>query len=197
MSVDDQRYGEAMCRLSWPVLTVLPMALACGGGGASAPPHGANTAEVAAAASSGFSSQTQTVGQAADGLTLRSVRHAAHDGFYRIVFDVGLAEGAAAEVVPFARAELRGHDKSVVLQIDGIRHDLTGNKPLRTEAGDAFGSPIPVDRPPVSYVARELVLDDSSVVYRVQLMRRAQFRLHALPNPARVILDIENTGGAH
>lgn len=169
--------------------------IGCGGGqgsGASEPTpvSGSN------AAPDGFSLSRQTVGEPADGLVLRSIRHAPHTGYYRLVFDIALAEGVVATSVPHTTASYREHDKSIEVQIAGVRHDLTGNRPLRTESGEAFGKPVPVDRPPVSHFARELVLDDSLVAYRIQLTRAARFRLHALDNPARIVLDIENTGGA-
>jgi hypothetical protein len=169
--------------------------VACGGspGGS-----GASGGATAGANADGlrFTIAKQAVGHASDGMTLRSIRHAPHPAFHRVVFDIGLAEGALATSVPYATASYREHDKSIAIHISGIRHDLTGNRPLRNEAGEPFGKPVPVDRPPVSYFARELVLDDSAVTYRIQLTRRARFRLHALRDPVRIVLDVENTGGA-
>lgn len=167
---------------------IAALAIGCGGGqgsGASEP------APVSGSNADGFSLARQTVGEPADGLVLRSIRHAPHPGYYRLVFDIALSEGVVATRVPVATAVYRAHDKSIAVQIAGVRHDLTGNRPLRTESGEAFGKPVPVDRPPVSHYARELVLDDSLVAYRIQLTRTARFRLHALEDPARVVLDVE------
>jgi hypothetical protein len=127
---------------------------------------------------------------------LRSVRHAAHPGFYRIVFDIGLDEGRLASSVPASQAIWHAPDRSIEVTIHGVRHDLTGMLPLRTEGGEPFGKPLVIDRPPVAHLARELVLDDSATSYRVQLSRRARFRLFSLQHPVRVVLDVENTGGA-
>jgi hypothetical protein len=113
-----------------------------------------------------------------------------------LVFDIGLQEGRVADVAPAATASYRARDKTVELTIDGIRADLTGNLPLVAESGEPLGKPVPVDRPPVAWLARELVLDDAQVAYRFQLTRQARFRLQALERPARIVLDIEHTGGA-
>ncbi|MBW2456141.1 MAG: hypothetical protein JRI68_16600 [Deltaproteobacteria bacterium] len=143
-----------------------------------------------------FSLEPQRVGTAADGLSLRSIRHAAHDGFYRLVFDIAMAEGKLATTIPATAATYRERDRSIELTIAGIRHDLTGNLPLQSEAGDSLGKPVTVNRPPVSHFARELSLDDSLVAYRIQLTREARFRLQGLDQPARIVLDVEETGGA-
>jgi hypothetical protein len=180
-------------RLLWCLALVLGCSSGSGAGGAPQP----SWAGGENASSGTFSYATEEVGQPADGLVLRSVRHAAHEEYHRIVFDLALAEGTPATVVPHATARYREHDKSVEVTIAGVRHDLTGNLPLRSEAGSALGKAVPVDRPPVSYFARELVLDDSAVAYRVQLTRAARFRLIGLTHPVRIVVDIENTGGAY
>ncbi len=186
--------GRRLLMAALASLTAAPTTLACGGRAEPGNTHTATNAH--AMAGDGFSMATQVVGRPADGLALRSVRHAPHPGYHRIVFDIGLAEGSAAAVIPRSEARYRPHDKSIEVTIGGVRHDLTGNLPLRSEAGDALGKPIPIDRPPISYLGRELVLDDSLTAYRVQLTRSARFRLHALDHPVRIVLDVENTGGA-
>jgi len=170
--------------------------LGCGGGHAEPAAPETNATGAEAAPLEGFSLDRQAVGSPADGLSLRSIRHAAHDGFYRLVFDIALDEGKLATTVPSAEATYRGRDRSIELAIGGIRHDLTGNLPRHDEGGDPLGKPVTVNRPPVSYFVREQVLDDAMVAYRIQLTREARFRLHGLDEPARVVLDIEDTGGA-
>jgi hypothetical protein len=144
----------------------------------------------------GFSLDGQQLGVASDGLVLRSIRHAPHDGFYRVVFDLGLAEGKPARTAPHTSAVYRSHDRSIEIIIAGVREDLTGNLPLRTENGSPFGKPVPIDHPPIRHIARALVLDDSEVAYRIQLTREARYRLGSLDDPARIVVDIEDTGGA-
>jgi hypothetical protein len=170
--------------------------LGCGAGSGSSGQPGPSSAGGENPAAGHFSLATQHVGEPSDGLVLRSIRHAPHETYHRIVFDLALAEGVPASAIPHATARYREHDKSIELTIAGVRHDLSGNLPLRREDGAAFGRPVPVDRPPVSYFARELVLDDSAVAYRVQLTRRARWRLIGLTQPVRIVLDVENTGGA-
>lgn len=154
------------------------------------------TATASPSAPEGFSLAAQRVGQAADGLTLRSIRHAPHPSYYRMVFDLGLQEGQIAKAVPSAEASYRDTDRSIELTIHGVRHDLTGNRPLRKESGEPWGAPVPIDKPPVAHLARVLVLDDSAVAYRIQLSRKARFRLLGLTRPARIVVDVENTGGS-
>lgn len=175
---------------SWPaVLGACCLAWGCG---AEPPPP----ATPASSAREGFSLAAQSVGQPADGLTLRSIRHAPHPTYYRVVFDLGLQEGQVATTVPSAEASYRDTDRSIELTIHGVRHDLTGNRPLRKENGEPWGTPVPVDKPPVTHLARVLVLDDAAVAYRIQLSRKARFRLLGLTDPARIVVDVENTGGA-
>lgn len=167
------------------------VASACGGG-ETAPPSDASRQNAAA----GFSLDSQSVGSASDGLTLRSIRHAPHLGYHRIVFDIGLAEGQPATAVPHARASYRPRDRSIELTINGVRHDMTGNLPLHGENGQPLGKPIPVGEAPVDRLARELSLDDQQVAYRIHLTRQARFFLQGLEDPSRIVLDVENTGGA-
>lgn len=173
---------------AWLALCCLA-ASACGG--QSPPP-----APAASSAPEGFSLAAQSVGQPADGLTLRSLRHAPHPSYYRIVFDLGLQEGTLAQSVPRAETSYRDTDRSIELTIHGVRHDLTGNRPLRKESGEPWGAPVPIDKPPVAHLARVLVLDDSAVAYRIQLTRKARYRLLGLTDPARIVVDVENTGSA-
>ncbi len=168
------------------------MTAACGGSEAVPP----GDARALPGAGAGFSLDTQTVGAPTDGLALRSIRHAPHPGYHRIVFDIGLAEGQPARAVPHARASYRARDRSIELTIDGVRHDLTGNLPLHGEGGQPLGKPIPIGQAPVDRVSRELSLDDQQVAYRVHLTREARFFLQGLPDPSRIVLDVENTGGA-
>jgi hypothetical protein len=161
--------------------------LSCGGASQEPPPP---------PPSSSFTLDQQTVGKPADGLTLRSIRHAPHPGFYRIVFDIGMAEGRPASAVPHATAVYQPRDRSIELNIAGIREDLTGNRPLQNESGEPFGKPVPIRKPPVDHLGRLVVLDDSAVAYRIQLTREARFRLMGLPDPARIVVDVEDTGGS-
>ncbi|MBW2524722.1 MAG: hypothetical protein JRI23_11125 [Deltaproteobacteria bacterium] len=181
--------------LRFVAAAALLVALNLGCGASTAPEH-QTAAGAASPAPVGFGLEDRSVGTAADGLVLRSIRHAPHPGFFRMVFDIGLQEGRLADVAPAATARFRARDKSLELVIEGIRTDLTGNRPLRSESGEALGSPVPIDRPPVAWLARELVLDDAAVAYRIQLTREARFRLLALDRPARIVLDVEHTGGA-
>lgn len=139
----------------------------------------------------GFSFEAQSAGARSDGLVLRSIRHATHPSFYRLVFDIGLAGGQPARDAPSATALYRALDHSIELTMLGVRDDLTGNLPLETENGEPFGKPVPIDGPSVSHVARLLVLDDSAVAYRIKLEHKARFRLLALPDPARIVVDVE------
>jgi hypothetical protein len=145
---------------------------------------------------SGFSLAAQRVGRPADGLVLRSIRHAPHTGYHRVVFDLGLAEGRLARAAPAATASYRAHDQVIEVVIHGVRDDLTGNLPLRNEAGEPFGKPVPIDVPPIAWYGRAQVLDDSAVAYEVKLRREGRFRLLGLDEPARIVVDVENWGGA-
>lgn len=132
-----------------------------------------------------FTLAPQTVGEATDGLTLRAVRQARHDGFHRFVFEFD------GDVVPRAHAELRPDNRAIDLSVSGVRNDASGHRPLQREDGSPFGTAVVIDQTPVSSFGRLLVLDDSAVSYRIELTERSPFALHSLLAPTRVILDIE------
>ena len=167
---------------------LLAMVLGCGGSQEQEKPPPRQDSQ--------FSLAKQTVGKPADGLTLRSIRHAPHEGYYRIVFDIGMTEGKPARTVPHATATYQPRDRTIELNIAGVREDLTGNRPLQSESGEPFGKPMPIRKPPVDHLGRLLVLDDSAIAYRIKLTREARFRLLGLTDPARIVVDIEDTGGS-
>ena len=132
----------------------------------------------------GFSRAPQKVGTPTDGVALEAIRHAAHAGFYRFVFDLD------GEVVAASEARLGADGLSLTVDLHGLRDDRTGNRPLTTESGRPFGRPVTVGTPPVRSYARALVLDDSLLRYEIHLERAAGFRLGALEAPPRVVVDI-------
>src|SRR5687767_11132828 len=109
---------ELIMRMAIAMIVVLAGCRGSSGSGASAPVHGHN-------AHVHYSPEEQHIGTPSDGLVLRSVRQAAHPGYHRIVFDLSLAEGTAATIVPATHASYRPHDKSIEVTIHGVRHDLT------------------------------------------------------------------------
>ncbi len=130
----------------------------------------------------GFSREAQEIGEPTDGLTLRAIRTESRDGFHRFVFDLD------GDVLPRSRARLLDDSSGIEIAIGGVRMDETGNRPLVNEAGEPFGSPVPVEAPPIVSYGRKLVLDDSLVAYEIKLSRPASFRLGS--DASSVVLDV-------
>jgi hypothetical protein len=129
--------------------------------------------------------QVQTIGEATDGRVLTALEHARHESMYRFTFRL---EG---DVVPSTEARLIDSGKALEVVLSGVREDRTGHRPLTREDGSPFGEPVEIHQGVVQSFGRQQLLDDSAVAYRIELTSPARFRLHALPNPTRVILDVE------
>lgn len=114
---------------------------------------------------------------------LRSVRHAAHHGFHRFVFDVSLPRGDAHHI-PLAVATYHAHDFSIDIDIEGIDRDVTGH---------GIHTPVKVARGPVARFERLGHDHHHHARYRIQLTRGARYRLHALHAPVRIVLDVEKS----
>lgn len=134
--------------------------------------------------SASYSRELQRVGTPADGLTLRSIRTAAEGDRVRVVLELG------GDVVPATEARLEAEPPAIVVELAGVRRDATGNRPLRSEAGEPFGEVVPVNAGPVKAYGRRLALDDSLVTYEIQLTRPAAFRLEALREPVRIVVEV-------
>lgn len=144
-----------------------------------------NRSAAAGSALDGFSRMAQKTGRPTDGATLKSIRHAAHDGFYRFVFDID------GDVIPASELTASDDGRILVVELHGLRMDETGNRPLTTESGEPFGEAVPVaNAAPIRSYGRAQVLDDSQLRYEIHLDDGRDFKLHAHTSPVRVIVDI-------
>lgn len=133
-----------------------------------------------------FSLAPQLAGRPVDGVILRSIRHAAHRGFHRVVFDFAPGERTAAAVAPLARAELVREARAVQISLAGVAVDLAAGSSV-AEGGARRARTVWIGRAPAHVDAAV-----DAVAYRVSLPRVHGFSLRALEDPPRIVLDVDD-----
>ena len=98
----------------------------------------------------------QTIGAAADGLTLLNVRSGKDDGFTRLVFDLSKQDGSAA---PVPRTRLWVQDGTVIVAFGGVRDDAYATSLGSGEERVNLGM--------VQSVYRIPIRDDASAAYGI------------------------------
>ncbi len=126
-------------------------------------------------------------------LTVTDVRAGAHDGFDRVVFDLGGTgtPGWSVEYVDAAVDEGSGEpvdvDGDAVLQIL-----ITGTgMPMDTGVEEYSGAPVDLDGESVEQVVYRFVYEGRTAAF-AGLDEVKPFRVFALEDPARVVVDVQH-----
>lgn len=124
----------------------------------------------------------QTVGTIFDGVQLLDVRWADHGSYFRIVFDMGTAEGEPMLQPPHADASLEENGTQLRVLLGGIR-SISDNPNAQSEE-------IPIENDLVTAVRRVPSGDDQALLYVVELSRPSTYALAGLGSPGRIVVDI-------
>jgi hypothetical protein len=205
-----------------PVLALAAALLAgCGGGdddSGAGPTSGAPTSSAPATSSGGASTTTpataddsttdappfpantepDTGDASADSfVTVTEIRTGLHDGFDRVVFEVGGTGTPGWDVRYVDEASSQGSGMAVPVEGDAILQvTITGvGYPTETGIEEYDGSaPLPGDGTEVvTEVVWDSTFEGTSVAF-VGLTEDAPFRVYLLEDPARVVLDVAHPG---
>jgi hypothetical protein len=121
----------------------------------------------------------QTIGTAADGLTLLNVRTGKDDGFTRLVFDLSKQDGSAA---PVPRTRLWVQNGTIVVAFGGVRDDVY--------AASLGNGEQHVDLGMVQSLYRIPIRDDTAAAYGIAVSGATRVTLSATTLPTRVIVDV-------
>jgi hypothetical protein len=146
---------------------------------AAQPTATAQTPQVARVTDVPTSAPQQTIGTAADGLTLLNVRSANHDGYTRLVFDLSKPDGSAA---PVPRTRLWTQGGTVIVAFGGVRDDV-----FATSLG---GGEQQLNLGMVKAVYRIPARDDEAAAYGIAVSGGTRVTLSSTTQPTRVIVDI-------
>jgi len=131
-----------------------------------------------------YSQERQMIGEPADGLVLKVIKHSDHGTFYRFVFEIKKFDGSDSQVIPSVEASYAMSAKTINILINGMRNNLAG--PPAGEVVNIEGSVV------FSYVQTKSY-DDQALTYTISLdvSKNPSYYLHSLTNPARIIVDIQ------
>lgn len=128
------------------------------------------------------SDSNQVVGVLVDGLQLTNIRWGDHDAYFRVVFEMGTAEGEPVLQVPHAETSLSQDGKTIKVILGGIRS--IGNSPNVTSGELIVGDSL------VTSIKRIPSMDDQAMIYEIVMSRPATYALAGLGSPGRVVIDI-------
>lgn len=131
----------------------------------------------------------QQVGEISDGLNVYNLRHGKHEGFERIVFDLGAGGGYSGielqknidtkGLQSAFQARDENGDYAIFLEISGVRFsELDWNK-------------LPQDLHNVKGIEPWPLYDDSSIGFKIVLKAEAEFTLDP-KYPGRAVIDIQD-----
>jgi hypothetical protein len=202
-----------------PILLAGPVLLAGCGGGESAeeassssssaatqqvPKEGATESSAADATDEGGSEVSQfpanidpaTQQQSADAaVTVSDIRLGGHDGFDRVVFEVGGTGTPGWDVQYVDAATSQGTGDSVEVDGDAVLQvTLTGaGYPYSTGVEEYAGPPLTgAGTPAVREVVFDATFEGTSVAF-VGTAAKTPFRVYALENPTRVVVEISHS----
>ena len=129
-------------------------------------------------------------------VTVTDIRLGRHDGFDRVVFEVG-GEGAPGWDVRYVdEAASQGSGDAVEVAGDAVLQvTLTGaGYPYETGVEEYSGGPLSVaDTEVVTEVVFDATYEGMTVAF-VGTAARTPFRVYALENPARVVVEVADAG---
>jgi hypothetical protein len=152
-------------------------------GSTDAPPFPANTDPDAAEASSDAS------------VTVSDIRVGRHDGFDRVVFEVGGTGTPGWDVRYVDEALSQGSGDAVPVDGDAVLQvTLTGaGYPFDTGVDEFAGGPVSGDTDVVTEVVWDATFEGTSVAF-VGTTAETPFRVYQLDDPTRVVLEIAHGG---
>lgn len=124
----------------------------------------------------------QTVGTIMDGLQLINVRWNDHGSYFRVVFDLGTADGEPVIEAPHAQAFMSDDGRTVTLVLGGIR--AIGSNP------NAAAGELPISDTLINSIKRVPSMDDQALVYAISLSQPATYSLAGVDSPGRIVVDI-------
>ncbi len=127
----------------------------------------------------------QTVGLALDGLQLLDIRWVDHGSYFRIVFDMGTADGQLLMQAPHAETSLEDDGRQVRVLLGGVR-SISDKANVRADE-------LKINDDLVLSLKRMPAHDDQSLLYSIQLSRPAAYALGGLSAPGRIVIDIMKT----
>ena len=130
---------------------------------------------------SGYGLNDQKIGTKVENLKIVDVRHANHDTYYRVVFELASMDGTPASGCPITTASWQDGAGGIKVSISGIIGIIDP-----PNAGESEG------------VRDNLVLAISNVTsggnkvaeYLIKLARKAEYHLFKVENPIRIVIDI-------
>ena len=124
----------------------------------------------------------QTAGMTFDGLQLLDIRWADHGSFFRVVFDMGTADGEMMLETPHAECSPEEGGRQVRVLLGGVR-SISDNP-------NAQATDLAIDDDLVVSVKRMSSQDDQAMLYAIDLSRPATYSLSSLGAPGRIVVDI-------
>jgi hypothetical protein len=129
-------------------------------------------------------------------VTVSDIRLGRHDGYDRVVFEVGGTGTPGWDVEYVAEAASQGSGDAVEVAGDAILQvTLTGaGYPYDTGVEEYSGGPLTAaDTEVVTEVAFDATYEGTTVAF-VGTSGRTPFRVYALENPARVVVEVADAG---
>lgn len=128
------------------------------------------------------STLSQSVGSSLDGLQLLDIRWSDHGTFFRVVFDIGNADGEPLLQTPHANASMPVDGKRVEVLLGGIR-SISDNP-------NASASELAINDSLVLSIERVPSYDDQALLYHIDLLNSSTYALSGLSSPGRIVVDI-------